>query len=70
MNTAAAYCPRAFSEDMTDPINLAYCREVQRQNGDACRKKRCGYCVTVDETASATDKRPDKPDPPRQVGLF
>ena len=55
---------------MTDPRNLAYCREVQRQNGDACRKKRCGYCVTVDETASATDKRPDKPDPPRQVGLF
>ena len=69
MNTAASYCPRAFHEDMTDPINLAYCREVQRQNGEACRKKRCGYRVTVDE-AVGEDKRPDKPEPPRQVGLF
>ena len=69
MNTAAAYCPRAYGEDMTDPINLAYCHEVQRQNGDACRKKRCGYCVVAEDKVG-DDKRPYKPEPPRQVGLF
>ena len=68
MNTAAAYCPRAFSEDMTDPLNIAYCREVQRQNGAACRKKRCGYYVVVDETVDP-DKRPSIPEP-EQGRLF
>ena len=68
MNTAAAYCPLAFCEDMTDPLNIAYCREVQRQNGDACRKRRCGYCVAVDEPVD-TDKRASIPEP-EQGRLF
>lgn len=37
------FCPREFNSDMTDPRNLAYCHEIQRQDGAACRKKRCPY---------------------------
>ena len=48
MNPPLRYCPRAFNGDMTDPRNLAYCREIQRQDGEACRKKRCAYFVQVD----------------------
>ena len=43
------FCPNAFNCDMTDPRNLMYCREIQRTDGAACRKKRCPYCVEVDE---------------------
>ena len=39
------FCPREFSADMTDPRNVAYCHEIQRQDGAACRKKRCAHCV-------------------------
>ena len=43
------FCPNAFNCDMTDPNNLMYCREIQRTDGAACRKKRCPYCVEVEE---------------------
>ena len=39
------FCPNAFNCDMTDPRNLAYCHSIQRQDGEACRKKRCQYFV-------------------------
>jgi hypothetical protein len=39
------FCPRDFNSDMADPGNLAYCREIQRQDGERCRKKRCPYLV-------------------------
>ena len=42
------FCPREFNSDMTDPRNLAYCHSIQRQNGEACRKKRCPYCVDAE----------------------
>lgn len=42
------FCPRDFNSDMADPGNLAYCREIQRQDGEACRKKRCQYFVQVE----------------------
>lgn len=42
------FCPNAFNCDMTDPRNIAYCQEIQRQDGEACRKKRCAYFVQVD----------------------
>ena len=48
MNPPLRYCPRDFNSDMTDPRNLAYCQEIQRQNGEACRKKRCPYYVQVE----------------------
>ena len=40
-----SYCPRAFNEDMTDPRNIVYCREIQRKNGETCRKRknRCRF---------------------------
>ena len=62
------FCPRDFNGDMTDPRNLAYCREIQRQDGGACRKKRCGYCEAAEVVE---DKAPvlDRPDPV-QRGLF
>ena len=31
------FCPNAFNCDVTDPRNIAYCREIQRQAGEACR---------------------------------
>ena len=43
------FCPREFNSDMTDPRNIAYCRSIQRQNGAACRKKRCAPCVVVEK---------------------
>ena len=49
MNPPLRYCPRDFNSDMTDPRNLAYCHSIQRQNGAACRKKRCAYCVVVEK---------------------
>lgn len=42
------FCPRAFNGDMTDPRNIAYCQDIQRQDGEACRKKRCQYYVHVE----------------------
>ena len=62
------FCPNAFNCDMTDPNNLMYCREIQRQGGEACRKKRCPYCV---EAEVAEDKAPAQDRPaPVQRGLF
>ena len=52
------FCPNAFNQDMTDPRNLDYCHEIQRQNGAACKKKRCAYCVVA-----------EKADPERTVGV-
>lgn len=49
MNPPLRYCPRDFNSDMTDPRNLAYCQEIQRQDGEACRKKRCAYCCVQAE---------------------
>lgn len=43
MTPPLRYCPRDFNSDMTDPRNLTYCQEIQRQDGEACRKKRCQY---------------------------
>lgn len=43
------FCPNAFNSDMTDPRNLAYCHSIQRQDGEACRKKRCPFCVEVEK---------------------
>ena len=48
MNPPLRYCPRDFNSDMTDPRNLAYCQEIQRQDGEACRKKRCQYHVQAE----------------------
>lgn len=42
------FCPRKFNSDMTDPRNLAYCQEIQRQDGEACKKKRCQHYVRVE----------------------
>ena len=42
------FCPNAFNCDMTDPRNLAYCHSIQRQDGGACRKKRCQFCVDAE----------------------
>ena len=42
------FCPREFNSDMTDPRNLSYCQEIQRQDGEACRKKRCQYYVQAE----------------------
>ena len=58
------FCPREFNSDMTDPRNLAYCRSIQRQNGAACRKKRCPYLV-----ADSKDKVVERPGKV-QRGLF
>ncbi len=43
------FCPNAFNCDMTDPNNLMYCLEIQRTDGEACRKKRCPFCVEVEK---------------------
>lgn len=68
MNQPLRYCPRDFNSDMTDPRNLTYCQEIQRQDGEACRKKRCPYCV---EAEVAEDKAPVQDRPaPVQRGLF
>ena len=49
------FCPNAFNSDMTDPRSIAYCHEIQRTDGDACRKKRCPYCVAA-EPARTTER--------------
>ena len=49
------FCPNAFNCDMTDLNNLMYCREIQRTDGAACRKKRCPY--RVDAEPSRTEAR-------------
>ena len=48
MNPPLRFCPRDFNSDMTDPRNLAYCQEIQRQDGEACRKKRCQYYIQAE----------------------
>ena len=65
-----SYCPWDFNEDMTDPGNLAYCREIQRKDGALCRKKQCAFCV-VDELVGANKNgaEPERPTPV-QRGLF
>ena len=47
------FCPREFNSDMDDPRNLAYCHSIQRQDGEACRKKRCQYCVEAEPELTA-----------------
>lgn len=44
------FCPRAFNSDMTDPRNIEYCQEIQRQDGytqqrGECEARRCMYSV-------------------------
>ena len=58
------FCPREFNSGMTDPRNLAHCQEIQRQDGEACRKKRCAYLV-----ADSKDKVVERPEKV-QRGLF
>ena len=58
------FCPNAFNQDMTDPRNLDYCREIQQQDGERCRKKRCPYLV-----ADSKDKVVERPGKV-QRGLF
>lgn len=63
------FCPRAFGDDMTDPRNLAYCQQIQRERGEACRKQRCMYCdqgEAVEQGRVSPDDRPE----PVQRGLF
>lgn len=68
MNPPLRYCPRDFNSDMTDPRNLAYCQEIQRERGEECRKKGCPYCVEVEVVE---DKAPAQDRPaPVQRGLF
>ena len=50
------FCPNAFNCDMTDPRNLMYCREIQRTDGAACRKKRCPYCVDAEPARTAGEQ--------------
>ena len=57
-------CPRSFNSDMTDPRNIEYCRAIQRQDGERCRKKRCAYLV-----ADSKDKVVERPEKV-QRGLF
>ena len=45
-------CPRVYGADMTDPANLDYCREIQRERGRECRMKGCPYCVEAEEVAA------------------
>ena len=58
------FCPNAFNQDMTDPRNLDYCHEIQRHDGERCRKKRCPYLV-----ADSKDKVAERPEKV-QRGLF
>ena len=58
------FCPNAFNCDMTDPRNLAYCQDIQRQDSERCRKKRCPYLV-----ADSKDKVAERPGKV-QRGLF
>ena len=41
-------CPRVYGADMTDPANLDYCREIQRERGHECRAKGCPYCAAAE----------------------
>ena len=68
MNPPLRYCPRDFNGDMTDPRNLAYCQEIQRERGHECRVKGCPYCA---EAEVVEDKAPVQDRPaPVQRGLF
>ena len=61
-------CPRVYGADMTDPDVMGYCREIQRERGEECRKKGCPYCV---EAEVVEDKAPVQDRPaPVQRGLF
>lgn len=64
-----SYCPRHYGADMEDPRNLAYCRQIQRERGDECRRSRCMYCEAKE--AERDEKGPvlDRP-APVQRGLF
>ena len=70
MNPPLRYCPRDFNGDMTDPRNLAYCREIQRKDGALCLKKQCAFCVVGDLVgANKNGAEPERPTPV-QRGLF
>lgn len=61
-------CPRVYGADMTDTDVMGYCREIQRQDGEACRKKGCPYCEAAEVVE---DKAPAQDRPaPVQRGLF
>ena len=51
------FCPREFNQDMTDPRNIEYCQEIQRQDSERCRKKRCQYLVQVEDEKVAPCSR-------------
>ena len=62
------FCPWSFNSDMTDPGNLAYCREIQLERGHECRMKGCPYCAAAEVVE---DKAPVQDRPaPVQRGLF
>ena len=63
-----SYCPRAFNEDMTDPGNLAYCREIQKRSGDSCRKCRCGFYLGGEKVVAQEKVRSSRKT--EQGGLF
>ena len=63
------FCPRAFNSDMTDPGNLAYCREIQRKNGESCKRKRCGFYAGGGGGAVVEEREP-KSKRSSQGGLF
>ena len=53
---------------MTDRRNIAYCREIQRERGDDCRRNGCPYCEGEE---AIDDKGPVQDRPaPVQRGLF
>ena len=60
-------CPRHFGADMADQANLDYCRKIQQERGEDCRRERCQYCAGE----VAEDKGPVQDRPaPVQGGLF
>jgi hypothetical protein len=60
-------CPRVYGADMTDPANLDYCRKIQQERGEECRRERCPHCAGE----VAEDKGPVQDRPaPMQRGVF
>ena len=50
-----SYCPRIYGSDMTDPANLAYCLQIQRQGGESC--KRCPWAERAEEMEKAPERK-------------
>ena len=64
-----SYCPMDFNEDMADPGNLAYCREIQHERRGECRWRGCPYADGAAKMGD--DKGPEQDRPaPVQLGLF